>query len=267
MFSKEPIHLEAWVESNVGGNRLNEYQVVHHEKDEDGYPYTECFLETIDETFTIKIKMNDVALFQKHEWYSKCRVDGLRIPCSIWKYKPINTFGTLKERKDGKVYESKLKFASLATTDEEEQVTIGGDYLKKLGTIRIDIQFGEWIPVSSTHKGYLASPISGVVHEKVKKIPFVIQGSDPIITADQEHVKHEFYPSKEGMKYYRFIFNYRPRPVLELMGVIQDVSAAPLTDSGKKREHEVDPGSNETSRKEKKIKVKTEKRGRQSKAL
>ncbi|WVQ64950.1 uncharacterized protein L199_003120 [Kwoniella botswanensis] len=169
MLSNQPKHLEACVESNVDGKSLNEYEVIHHEKDQDGYPYTECFLETIDETFTIKIKKNDVALFERHEWYSICRVDGLRLPGSVWKHKLINTFDTLKERKDGKVYESKLKFASLATTDEEEQVTIGSDVLKKLGTIRIDIQFGEWIAGSSTHKGYLASPISGVVHEKVKK--------------------------------------------------------------------------------------------------
>ncbi|KAK6907385.1 hypothetical protein I203_101379 [Kwoniella mangroviensis CBS 8507] len=267
MFWKEPIPLEAWVESNVGGKRLNEYQVLHHEKDQKGYPYTECFLETIDETFSIKIKMNDVDIFERHGWYSRCRIDGLSSPGSRWKYRAINTFDTLKERKDGKVYESKLKFASLATIDEEEQVTIGGDILSKLGTIRIDIQFGEWIADSSTHKGYLTIPISGVVHEKVKKIPFVIQGSDPVITPDQEYIKYDFHPSKEGMKYYRFIFNYRPRPVLELMGVIENVSAAPSTDIGKRRDHEADPGSNETSRKDKKIKVKSKKKGRKSKGL
>ncbi|WWC96919.1 hypothetical protein V866_003794 [Kwoniella sp. B9012] len=267
MLSNQPKHLEAWVESNVDGKSLNEYQVMHHEKDPDGYPYTECFLETIDETFTIKIKMNDIDLFERHGWYSRCRVDGLRLPGSRWKYRPINTFDTLKERKDGKVYESKLKFACLATTDEEEQVTIGGDTLNKIGTIKIDIEFGEWIAGSSTRKGYLASPVSGVVHEKIKKIPFVIQGSDPVITPDQDHIKYDFYPSKEGMKYYRFIFNYRPRPVLELMGVIEGVAAEVPTDDGKKREHEVDPGYNETSRKGKKIRVKTEKRGRQSKPL
>ncbi|WVQ64949.1 uncharacterized protein L199_003119 [Kwoniella botswanensis] len=90
---------------------------------------------------------------------------------------------------------------------------------------------------------------------------------DPVITADQEHVKYDFHASKEGMNYYRFIFNYRPRPVLELMGVIEGVAAEIPTDDGKKRQREFDPGPNETSTKEKKIRVKTDKRGRQSKAL
>ncbi|WWC87927.1 uncharacterized protein L201_002827 [Kwoniella dendrophila CBS 6074] len=257
MLSEDPQLLEAWVESSMTGKRLNEYKINHHPAvDGKDYPYTECFLETTDEPFAIHLRMKDKRLFDSREWRAKCCVDGRKLGSS-WD-SPSRVFSRIIQEEDGKLLESKLKFSPLPTTDEEQQVSIDSKTLQALGTITIQIQSGKWIPNTNKRKNW-SKLVSGVAHEKSKKIPYVVQACDTKIAPETPKICYNFHPDKKGSAFYRFVFNYRPRPVLQLIGAINE-NELPEIPSQKRKSPITGDGTTSKQVKLEKIKVERSKR-------
>nr|XP_019050421.1 hypothetical protein I302_00853 [Kwoniella bestiolae CBS 10118]OCF29351.1 hypothetical protein I302_00853 [Kwoniella bestiolae CBS 10118] len=252
MLSRDPVPLEAWVEGNVDEKRLKEYQVEHPHDRQAGVPHTTCFLETINEPFSIKIQFLDQKTFKAHQWFVQCSVDRQTLAGGMWVNNPAYRYSHFVERKDGLLYQSDMKFSPLPTTDDEENVTIDNAQLQDLGKIKILVHFGQWVTTRSEGKAHSVSMVSGTVHEKTKK------GVNPKVIADTPSpTSYTFVVDKNGKNYYRFTFKYRPRPVLELMGVIEG-EPEPTDLEVKDQQPQVGDGPASTAEK---VKVENEEKG------
>ncbi|WWD05693.1 hypothetical protein V865_003774 [Kwoniella europaea PYCC6329] len=251
---------EAWVGDKETGERLNEYQIEHHPA-EDGQPaWSECFLETIDEPFQIKVVKTDLdsasgrGSRSSHRQAKQgiscvCTIDGESLSYSIW-FDDSKSHGWTsvyeKDEMDGKVYKASLNFAPLPTTDEVDKITIDDNKLKQLGVIEITIHKGYYMPAGPA--GIKCSNIKvGTADEKAKKFSYTVGTSnrEEVRETDKVRTSYTFYPYHPLVKDYRFVFKYRPRAMLVHSGIIneppplpQRLSGPPRNNSKRKRNSE-----------------------------
>ncbi|WWD16476.1 hypothetical protein CI109_100902 [Kwoniella shandongensis] len=215
--------LEAWVESTVDGKRLNEYRVEHRpRKSNRNYPSTVCYLKTVDQSFAIKMKKSASLVSGAKGWRTKCYIDGRGLHETQWKGDKPKVFNRIMETENGLLYSSAMSFAPLNTTDDENRVDIDEETLKRLGTIEIILQYGEWTRTHQMKGMNTTSLLDCTVHEKSKKMGYTVKTSDrqPI----QDYVCHSvrFKPHRDGEYFYRFVFHYLPRAVLTHIKIIED---------------------------------------------
>nr|XP_019050412.1 hypothetical protein I302_00844 [Kwoniella bestiolae CBS 10118]OCF29342.1 hypothetical protein I302_00844 [Kwoniella bestiolae CBS 10118] len=129
------------------------------------------------------------------------------------------------ERRDGQLYESSLKFDALATTTDPSKVDIAVEDLQRIGTIVITLTQG-------TTKGSRRQPeievftrVKGKVMENGGFITSVTTAKS-IKRKEWPPVFYDFTPEGNGMPYHRFVFNYRPRRVLEFIGKFEGDEAS-----------------------------------------
>ncbi|WWC68599.1 uncharacterized protein I206_102529 [Kwoniella pini CBS 10737] len=227
---------EAWVAKKDSDERLNEYQITHHPAADGQPPYSECFLETIDEPFEIKIAKKLIARgrhlvkrFGKttHMGHrSECTIDGQRLSHSLWKekYKDHCWSQILEnDEEEGRCYSSCLKFAPLQTTDDPDQVNIDNDRLKNLGLIEITITKGLWVEQGAMRGG----------RKQKNKLTNAIADERAKNTVDRREVANpyrrpgcDFVPST-ALPDYKFVFKYRPRASLIIAGIIDEPTPPP----------------------------------------
>nr|XP_019012042.1 uncharacterized protein I206_02880 [Kwoniella pini CBS 10737]OCF50823.1 hypothetical protein I206_02880 [Kwoniella pini CBS 10737] len=216
---------EAWVAKKDSDERLNEYQITHHPAADGQPPYSECFLETIDEPFEIKIAKKLIARgrhlvkrFGKttHMGHrSECTIDGQRLSHSLWKekYKDHCWSQILEnDEEEGRCYSSCLKFAPLQTTDDPDQVNIDNDRLKNLGLIEITITKGLWVEQGAMRGGRKQKNklTNAIADERAKKFAYTVN------TVDRREVANpyrrpgcDFVPST-ALPDYKFVFKVLP---------------------------------------------------------
>ncbi|WWD05695.1 hypothetical protein V865_003776 [Kwoniella europaea PYCC6329] len=195
------VGLEAWVEGKDDRKRLNEYQVQHHPARNGKSSYTECFLETIDERFVITVSKRDHPL-ARQDFRTSLSVDGSMIDQVAWlKTSSRLEWAELWEKHGDKARRSSLKFAPLPTTDDPTKVTIDPQAMKELGWIEITLELGEF--------AYSVTSAESTVCE----LPSILH--------------YAFTPDKNRKFTHRFVFRYRPRPVLVQMGIIDEPEQAP----------------------------------------
>ncbi|WWC60360.1 uncharacterized protein I303_102931 [Kwoniella dejecticola CBS 10117] len=242
---------EAWVGRKDSPERLSEYQITHHLSTHEQPAYSECYLETIDEPFEIRISKRHVARgnhvqkkFGKnaHMGYrAECRVDGISLSYSCWKerYKDKCWNQVIERDEDGKSYSSSLKFAPLQTTDDPDQVTIDANKLQNLGLIEITLTRGYWVEQARNDARGQGKPKkwkNDVADEKMKK------------TTDRREIENQghrhsynFVPSTPVPEY-KFVFKYRPRAALMIAGII-DEPPPPSPEPARKRQTKRKRGS------------------------
>ncbi|WRT65738.1 uncharacterized protein IL334_002686 [Kwoniella shivajii] len=225
--------LEAWVEGMDSKNKLNEYQIRHHDAIGDEPPYTECFLETTDESFAIQVRKLHT-FSDTTDLHSEAYIDGNPIGSGYGVRIGVKHFkwDKLLIREDDQYHKINFKFCPLPTTDDPLKVTIDPTAIKRLGTIEITF----W-PGFCHHDGLHAEAVtkltSGIAHEGLKKYlstrnlsmtpDGLYRGANKIACEQPRVVGYRFSKlDKENSPSYRFVFKYRPRPVLVLMRIIDE---------------------------------------------
>ncbi|WVQ64946.1 uncharacterized protein L199_003116 [Kwoniella botswanensis] len=197
----QAVGLEAWVQGKDDRKRLNEYQVQHHPAKKGESSYTECFLETIDEAFVITLFKRDHPLASQ-DFRTSLFVDGSMIDQVAWlKTSSRLEWAEVWEKHEDKARRSSLKFAPLPTTDDPAKVTIDPLTMKELGSIEITLEPGEFAYSVTSAESTVCEPPS-VLH-------------------------YAFTPGKNRKFTHRFLFRYRPRPVLVQMGIIDEPEPSP----------------------------------------
>ncbi|WVF65818.1 hypothetical protein IAT40_000555 [Kwoniella sp. CBS 6097] len=192
---------EAVVENKTTSESLNEHQIQHHPAQDGKSAYTECYLETIDEPFRIKIsKLPTMDLVT--DWHCRCTIDGHDLDYPIWYNSvPFHDWDKVYQDEGGQVYSSDLIFAPLPTTDDKDEITFDPLAWNTLGSIELVLRRGAFTP-SAMAKPFVASLTQGTADEKAKKFAYTV--------------------GHPGETYYRFIFKYRPRAVLIQHHIIEE---------------------------------------------
>ncbi|WWC96922.1 hypothetical protein V866_003797 [Kwoniella sp. B9012] len=220
------VGLEAWVEGKDDRKRLNEYQVQHHPAKNGESSYTECFLETIDEPFRIVVGKL-AGKYRVKEFRAEVRVDGSPLDSRAWLWKDrLVTWDQLIHQDADGCKKSSLKFAPLPTTDDATKVTIDPITAKEVGTIEITLTLGSY------GRGHIREVDSfrldtGTVHEKGKKFAYSVSTADSAICERPKMMYYTLVEDPTSKFSHRFIFRYRPRPVLVHMRVIDEPEASP----------------------------------------
>ncbi|WWC60343.1 uncharacterized protein I303_102914 [Kwoniella dejecticola CBS 10117] len=230
---------EAWVEGKDHKNCLNEHQIEHHPKAETQPPYTECFLETIDEAFTINLRrMSDCKC--KYDLQVFLYIDGSKIEKGIaWRpqiSQLVQWQDTTHER-EGKLYTSSFQFAPMPTTDDLAKVTIDPVAMKKLGTIEITLECGRYTEAGYGDRG-TSSLVEGTMSEKAKKFAYSVGTTDSTEYKTSQEMHWTFFPKGNRRLFHRFVFKYRPKAVLEQMRIIdtpEDEQTTPAPQRKRKR--------------------------------
>ncbi|OCF57875.1 hypothetical protein L486_03896 [Kwoniella mangroviensis CBS 10435] len=220
------VGVEAWVEGKDDKKRLNEHQVQHHPAKNGESSYTECFLETIDEAFVITLSKSDHR-FDRHAFRSSLFIDGSVVKNTAWlKDSPSMEWDEVWEKEGNQMKKSYLKFAPLPTTDDQTKVTIDPLTMKSLGTIEITLERGKFREsgVQQVHTHQLKN---GTIHEKGKKFAYSVTAADSTVCERPSMMHYTFTPDQNRKFTHRFIFRYRPRPVLVQMGIIDEPEPSP----------------------------------------
>ncbi|WWC60342.1 uncharacterized protein I303_102913 [Kwoniella dejecticola CBS 10117] len=199
---------KSWIVAVERKVKFNEYQPQHYPAVNGTLPSTECFLEVSDEPFRIVIK-------KKSDDHSKLRLD------------------RVYEKREGKTFESALRFSPLATPDDQAAVTLNGAQLMHLGRIDVVFRYGSFPPIGKgSHQGReVAAGIADENSATTKPSKEVVLPEKLLWTCDSAS-------NWEGKVGYRFVFNYRPGIVLRQMGIIE-ATPKPIVEQsvsqGKKR--------------------------------
>ncbi|WVF65815.1 hypothetical protein IAT40_000552 [Kwoniella sp. CBS 6097] len=212
---------EAWVESKDDRVRLNEYQVEHHPARDGKSAYTECFLETIDEPFRIKVtKLASLRI--KSDWECSCLIDGKNLSYNIWFERHIaKRWKSVYQEENGQYYKCSLLFSPLSTTDDKSKVTIDSSAWSTMGSIELVLKKGKYRP--SYKLGlHVGSSAQGTADEKAKKFAYTVSTGERELVPNTAVTSYTFTPSGSGEVFYRFVFKYRPRAVLVQTRIIDE---------------------------------------------
>ncbi|OCF31657.1 hypothetical protein I316_06662 [Kwoniella heveanensis BCC8398] len=221
--SRKIEHLEAWVEGKDNKKRLNEHQIQYHPARDGQSAYTECYLETIDETFRIVVEKLPQLHF-KSDWRCRVYIDGAKLRNSVWQAKDDRYEKNSIQRLQGgsTIVKSSLRFAPLMTTDDPAKITLTGQNLQQMGSIEVTLQRGLW-RFSARGLPDTAQLHQGIADEKGKKT------ADDKTEAVQEVNRYTFTSS--GPVYYRFLFKYRPRAELIRIKIVDEPEAEVAADA------------------------------------
>ncbi|WVW80183.1 hypothetical protein I302_102160 [Kwoniella bestiolae CBS 10118] len=213
--------LEAWIEGKDDKKPLNEYQVQHHKAKNGESSYTECFLETTDDPFTINIRKVSGSM-EKKQFQAKAYVDGNILESRAWlRYRLSQVWDKVYERDGGDFKRSSLQFSPIPTTDDPTLVTIDPITMSKIGTIEIDLEEGTLVE-TGVQEARSSQLSSGTVYEKGKKFAYSVSGSDSTVCEIPKVMHYTFVPDSHKKFTHRFIFRYRPRAVLVQMRIIDE---------------------------------------------
>ncbi|OCF43334.1 hypothetical protein I317_02772 [Kwoniella heveanensis CBS 569] len=206
--SRKIEHLEAWVEGKDNKKRLNEHQIQYHPARDGQSAYTECFLETIDETFRIVVEKLPQLHF-KSDWRCRVYINGAKLQNSVWQAKDDRYEKNSIQRLQGgsTIVKSSLRFAPLMTTDDPAKITLTGQNLQQMGSIEVTLQRGLW-RFSARGLPNTAQLHQGIADEKGKKFAYTNQTADDKTEAVQAVNRYTFTSS--GPVYYRFLFKPGP---------------------------------------------------------
>ncbi|WWC87926.1 uncharacterized protein L201_002826 [Kwoniella dendrophila CBS 6074] len=238
MFGRDAgIHFDAWVGNLSNEERLNEYQITHHPASPGQSAWSECFLEATEDEFQVKISKRATFLTKRKVKKPKdgilgihcdCMIDGQRLPYNVWwDRKPEHQWKCIVEKDeiDGKMYHANLKFAPLQTTDDPDQVTVTSQTSQKLGTIEIILWSGYFIP--GPKQAIATSSLrNDVADEKSKKFSYTVSPSTRT-EMQQTHASSVHIHALTLNPDYKFVFKYRPRPVLLHTGIIDEPAPPP----------------------------------------
>ncbi|WWC96914.1 hypothetical protein V866_003789 [Kwoniella sp. B9012] len=224
------VGFEAWVESKNDKIRLNEHQVTYHPQEGEGLAYSECFLETIDQPFRIKICRLPI-LKDRRDIQLKLYIDGNLLKTQAWQdHKPTCEWDRIilqQEQGTAQTVQSLLRFTPHPSTDDPDEVTITSDDMQTLGTIEIIMKVGSYSPACYRSSTPSTMKDIGVVNEKERKLPYSTSATDCHKYEVKPSRHYKFTPASEGSKLYRFLFKYRPRPALILLGLIREPARSP----------------------------------------
>ncbi|OCF31668.1 hypothetical protein I316_06673 [Kwoniella heveanensis BCC8398] len=215
----------------------HEYEVKHHPAEDGKSAYTECFLETIHEPIRIAVSKLPTLKINS-DWQCRCLIDGHDLSYPVWlKNSPYDRWKSIYEQDGDQYYQCSLQFSPIPTTDSVEQVTIKTTALENLGNIEISLERGWYIqsiPVGLT----VSALTAGVADEKAKKravgvrlwcmLPYIVltlticSAGDRTVVSNKTRTSYTFLPHTYGETYYRFIFKYRPRIVLQKAHIIDE---------------------------------------------
>ncbi|KAK6907391.1 hypothetical protein I203_101385 [Kwoniella mangroviensis CBS 8507] len=224
------VGFEAWVESKDDKIRLNEHQVTYHPPEGEGLAYSQCFLETIDQPFRIKL-CRLPTLKDRRDIQLKLYIDGNLLKTQAWRdHRPTCEWDRIifqQEQGTAPTIKSLLRFTPHPSTHDPDEVTITSDDMQTLGTIEIIMKAGSYSPACYRSATPSTMKKIGVVNEKERKLPYSTSATD----CEKYEVKpsrhYKLRSAPEGGKLYRFLFKYRPRPALILLGLIHEQAKSP----------------------------------------
>ncbi|WWD05698.1 hypothetical protein V865_003779 [Kwoniella europaea PYCC6329] len=211
--------LESWIEGKSTQKRLNEHCIEYKPPSKDTGSITSCFLETSPEPFVIRLKRSE-NLFPGDDFRAICEVDGKDIGFSIWRADRLEyEWKAVWERRDGDLYQSSLKFDTLATTDDPSKVDISVRDLENIGTIVITLTRGTTRTSRKRNEIELFNRVKGKAMENQGFLSSV--GTTESVKGEEwQPVFYDFTPSGSGIPYHQFVFKYRPARVLKFLGLI-----------------------------------------------
>ncbi|WRT65739.1 uncharacterized protein IL334_002687 [Kwoniella shivajii] len=219
---------EAWVEGKNSKIRLNEHQVRHQAGNDGGPPYTECFLETNDEPFRIKIQKSPSTHGQS-DYRCRAYVDGTLLGPSVWRSENESMgWDHIYQKSGGEHFSVSLQFSPIS-----DEVTLDLSKMKSIGNIELVLEKGAF-RFKRRGRDSITDLVNGTADEKSKK------GTIPEKTEESQVDYYTFIPSKRDKHFYRFVFKYRPRVVLVQTRIIdepeiEDSATAPMIRPKRKR--------------------------------
>ncbi|WWD16480.1 hypothetical protein CI109_100906 [Kwoniella shandongensis] len=226
----EIVGLEAWVQSKKDKKRLGENGEA---------PYSQCFIEIIDEPFAIVVKQPRE---DSSDWKTTLWIDGQVVGVWAWPREYLTLApDAMVIRRGGELCKADLCFTPLETTDDKNEVTLDKERAKQLGSIVITLE-----------KGILAD-------EKEKKLSYTVKTGEARVIPEIPTAQYSFIPSHKGGITYRFVFNYRPRALLVKMGLIEAPEPpsppAPVPARNKRKHVEIVDSSGEDEEEDRKPKI------------
>ncbi|WWC87925.1 uncharacterized protein L201_002825 [Kwoniella dendrophila CBS 6074] len=216
--------LEAWIEAQDDGKRLDEYLLEVSPAEGEKSSHSKCFVETIDEPFSIILRKlpyyNDNYDLDVALW-----IDGNRVDFGGWlKQSGDNIrWDTIIQKEGGKCYDTTLKFSPLPTTDDLSKVTIDPETNEDIGTIAIIVRQGNYIEGAIGKKPIYEKITTGIVDEKAKRFTYTVAAGEKTEFFRIEEMVYRWKPKRgDDRPFHIFLFQYRPRIALIQMGIIDE---------------------------------------------
>ncbi|WVQ78121.1 hypothetical protein IAT38_000202 [Cryptococcus sp. DSM 104549] len=192
---------------------------------EGGVPFSECYLETIDEPF-------DITLSRTGDLLTTCDInaftdiDGQHIKSmSMADGRATAHFGTYKYAdEEGRLVQSVLRFRPLPTTDDPDEATVTEAQVDRLGTVEVTFRMGErrefWVDGRGGRGGGMRRNSRalevGVADERIKKMAYAVTTSDAMPCSRRQENNRDTktvweYFGPNGGWVYRMYFHVSPQ--------------------------------------------------------